>query len=66
MDNTTLLSIGIISNWLVEEVKSESKSTKRKGERVESFQNLVRDYLFYHYMQVRDGGLHGKLLKLRV
>lgn len=53
--------------WLVEEVKSESKSSKRKGERVRKFPKpWLGDYLFYHYMQqARDGGLHGKLLKTR-
>ena len=53
--------------WLVEEVKSESTSAKRKGERVRKFPKpWLGDYLFYHYMQqARDGGLHGKLLKTR-
>jgi hypothetical protein len=53
--------------WLVQEVKSESTSAKRKGERVRKFPKpWLGDYLFYHYMQqARDGGLHGKLLKTR-
>lgn len=53
--------------WLVEIVKTESKSTKQKGERLRKFPKpWLGDYLFYHYMQqARDGGLHGKLLKTR-
>ncbi len=53
--------------WLVEIVKTESKSTKQKGERVRKFAKpWLGDYLFYHYIQqARDSGLHGKGLKTR-
>lgn len=53
--------------WLVEIVKTQSKSRKQKGERVRKFPKpWLGDYLFYHYMQqARDGGTHGKLLKTR-
>ncbi len=53
--------------WLVEIVKTESKTAKQKGERLRKFPKpWLGDYLFYHYMQqARDGGLHGKLLKTR-
>jgi len=53
--------------WLVEIIKTESKSTKQKGERLRKFPKpWLGDYLFYHYMQqARDSGLHGKLLKTR-
>ena len=53
--------------WLVEIVKTESKSAKQKGERLRKFPKpWLGDYLFYHYMQqARDGGMHGKLLKTR-
>jgi len=53
--------------WLVEIIKTESKSKKQQGERVYKFPKpWLGDYLFYHYMkQARDGGLHGKLLKTR-
>jgi len=53
--------------WLVEIVKTESKSKKQQGERVHKFPKpWLGDYLFYHYMQqARNSGLHGKLLKTR-
>lgn len=53
--------------WLVEIVKSNEKSAKKKGERVQEFAKpWLGDYLFYHYMeQGRNSGMHGKLLKAR-